>query len=404
MVYWKQKQSVNELAIFGGDPLFDAKMHVGAPNIGNKEDFLKRVDQIFDARYLTNDGPQVKEFEAKVKGITKAKHVIAVCNATIGLELVASASGLTGEVIVPSYTFIASANSLSRVGIKPVFCEIDASHTINLRHAESLITSRTSGILAVNLWGRPANIDGLESLAKHKNLKLIFDSAHAFHCSYKNRPIGTFGHAEVFSFHATKFINSFEGGAVTTNDDELATKLRCMRNSGFGGYDNVTHIGTNAKMSEISAAMGNTSIESMANIIETNKKHYEMYQQLLGHLDGVSVLKYDTTEQCNYQYIVLELDHQAITLTRDEIQQILWAENILARKYFWPACHRMKAYATVSNGLYLPVTEAISDRVIVMPTGTALTSENIAKICQFFADIMAHQDDIKDRFKMSTAA
>src|SRR5438552_5033660 len=249
--------SIAELALFGGQPSFEEALHVGRPNIGDRTRLLDRFNQILDSRCLTNDGPFVKEFEQRIADLVGVKHCIAMCNGTVALEIAIRALGMTGEVIVPSFTFIATAHALQWQGITPVFCDIDPrTHTLDPNKVENLITPRTTGVIGVHVWGHTCNIDALAEITARHGLKLIFDAAHAFACSYKGRMIGSFGNAEVFSFHATKFFNTFEGGAVVTNDDELAAKIRLMKNFGFSGYDTVSYIGTNGKMNEVSAAMG----------------------------------------------------------------------------------------------------------------------------------------------------
>src|SRR5262249_21733696 len=162
----------------------------------------------------------------------------------------------------------------------------------------------TTGIIGVHVWGRPCNVEALSDLAQKHRLKLVFDSAHALGCSYRGTMIGSFGDAEVFSFHATKFVNSFEGGAIATNNNDLARKIRLMKNFGFAGHDNVVDIGTNGKMSEVSATMGLGSLESLDDFIETNRRNYELYARMLGDIRGLAVVRYDKTEKCNYQYVV----------------------------------------------------------------------------------------------------
>jgi dTDP-4-amino-4,6-dideoxygalactose transaminase len=181
----------------------------------------------------------------------------------LALEIAVRAAGLSGEVIVPSFTFIATAHALQWQHITPVFCDIDPrTHNIDPVAVEALITPRTTGIVGVHIWGRGCDVTKLTDVARRHKLRLLFDAAHAFGCSYEGTAIGNFGDAEVFSFHSTKWLNSFEGGAVVTNDDDLAGKVRLMGQFGFADYDRVDSIGTNAKMSEVAAAMALTSIES----------------------------------------------------------------------------------------------------------------------------------------------
>ncbi len=366
-------------------PAFESPLHVGRPNIANRERFLERVSGIFDRNWLSNNGPVVQEFEAAIASFLGVKHCICVCNATIGLEIVIRAAGLSGEVIVPSYTFVATAHALQWQEITPVFADIKPkTHNIDPAKVERLMTPRTTAILATHVWGRPSEIEALTDIAHRRGLKLMFDAAHAFGCSHKGRMIGSFGLAEVFSFHATKFLNSFEGGAITTNDDELANKIRLLTNFGFSGYDNVIHLGTNGKMTEVCAAMGLTNLECIEDLVSVNYRNYLAYRDGLAGVPGIDLIDYDPAERGNYQYIVAEIDEVKAGLTRDEMVERLHAENVLARKYFWPGCHRMEPYRSLypNANLLLTETERIAAKVIVLPTGMCVNHNEIAGICQ----------------------
>ncbi len=379
------KKDLSELAIFGGIPAFAEKLHVGCPNIGSKQILLQRINDILDRKWLSNNGPTVQEFEQHIASLVGVKHCIATCNATTGLEIAIKACGLKGEVIIPSFTFIATAHALQWQGIEPIFCDVDRNtHNIDPQKIESLITSKTTAIMGVHLWGRGCDIEALAEIARRHNLKLLFDAAHAFGCSYKGQAIGNFGDAEVFSFSATKFCNSFEGGAIVTNDSELAKKIRFMKNFGFRDCDCVDFIGTNGKMSEVSAAMGLTSLESIEHFIYINYQNYKQYQQELSSIRGVNLINYDETERCNYQYVIVEIDELIAGINRDKIHQILWAENILARRYFYPGCHQMEPYRSriADMNLMLTNTRHLAARVLALPTGTAIGNREISNICQ----------------------
>lgn len=379
------KLKLNDLAVFLGTPAFTEKLHVGRPNIGNRERLLERINDILDTRWLTNDGPYVAEFERRLAKFIGVRNCIAMCNGTVAMEIALRAAGLKGEVIIPSFTFIATAHALQWQHITPVFCDIDPrTHNLDPNTVEQMITPRTTGIIGVHLWGRPCDIDALNEISERRNLTLMFDGAHALGCSYKGRMVGNFGKAEIFSFHATKFLNTFEGGAVATNDDELAEKIRLMKNFGFAGYDNVIYIGTNGKMSEVSAAMGLVGLESLDEFVAANHRNYQEYTQHLAGLPGVRLFAHDENERCNYQYIVLGIEESLTNVTRDQLQQILWAENVLARRYFYPGCHRMEPYRSYfpEAGLLLQETEKLASRVLVLPTGTSVTSDDIRIICQ----------------------
>ncbi len=377
------KSSIGDLAIFGGVPSFDTKLHVGLPNIGDRQRLLERINDLLDRRWLTNDGPYLEEFEQRIARLVGVKHCVGMCSATVALEVSIRAAGLNGEVIVPSFTFVATAHALHWQGITPIFCDIDPrTHNIDPRQVERIITPRTTGIIGVHLWGRPCDVESLAEIAHRRNLKLLFDAAHAFGCSYKGTMIGSFGNAEVFSFHATKVCNTFEGGVIVTNDDELAVKARLMRNFGFAGYDEVVHTGTNGKMNEVSAAMGLTSLESMEEFVTVNRRNYEYYRQQLVDIPGIDLLRYDGTGKYNYQYIVVEVDEAATEARRDDLQEVLRAENVLARRYFYPGCHRLKPYQSAYADLTLPNTEHLAGRVLCLPNGAAVGPDEIDKICQ----------------------
>jgi dTDP-4-amino-4,6-dideoxygalactose transaminase len=401
------KNSIDDFAIFGGEPSFDQQLHVGRPNIGDKELLLKRIGEVVDRRWLTNAGPCVDEFEQRLRKLLGVRHCEAMCNATDGLQLAMRAMGMNGEVIVPAFTFIATAHAVQWLGFTPVFCDVDShTHTIDPARVEELITPRTTGIVGVHLWGQPCDVEALEAIAMRHGLKLLFDAAHAFDCSWRGRMIGNFGGAEVFSFHATKFFNTFEGGAIATNDADLASRVQRMRNFGFAGLDQTDALGTNAKMSEASAAMGLTNLESLPEFLETNRLNYLAYRQGLDGITGIRMLEYDRSEKRNYQYIVLEIEEPHTILSRDELQNILWAERVLARRYFYPGCHRMEPYAstTPNAGSRLPVTERLAQRVLVLPTGTAVSPEQIKTICGILRLAVSHGGDTARRLDGLRAA
>ena len=394
------------LAILGGEPAFTETLHVGRPNVGDRGAFERRVGDILDRRWLTNAGRYVQEFEARVAELAGVRHCIAMCNATVALEIAIRAAGMRGEVIVPSFTFIATAHALQWQEITPVFCDIDPqNHTLDPAKVEQMITPRTTGIIGVHLWGRTCDVDALSEIAERRGLKLLFDSAHALGCSYGGRMIGGFGDAEVFSFHATKFINTLEGGAVTTNDDELARRMRLMKNFGFTQYDQVDYVGTNGKMNEMSAAMGLTNLESMDAFIATNRRNHEQYRRGLEGLPGVRFLRYDEDERSNYQYVILEIDEDEAALSRDELQQALWAENVLARRYFYPGCHRAEPYRSYfpHAGLLLPETERLSRRVLALPTGTAVGPEDVERICRIITSALSSGELVREALRRREA-
>jgi dTDP-4-amino-4,6-dideoxygalactose transaminase len=389
--------AVTSLALLGAPPAFPEKIHVGRPNVGSRERLLERVNKLVDTRYLSNSGPFERELEHRICERLGVRHCVAMCNATVALEILIRALNLRGEVIVPSFTFVATVHALQWQQITPVFCDIDPlTHNLDPRKVESLITPRTTGILGVHLWGRPCAIDELQEIANSNGLTLFFDAAHAFGCQYRSRKIGGFGAAEVLSFHATKFINAGEGGAVATNDAELAARLQLMKNFGFSGYDNVISIGTNGKMNELSAAMGLTNLESSEEFVRANRANFETYEKHLEGMRGLSLLRHDGRDSPNYQYVVVEVDAGPLGLTRDQLVSVLHAENVLARRYFYPGVHRMEPYRSdyPEAGSRLPATEAVAGRVLVLPTGAGVTEGDIQKICAIIRFAAEHGHEI----------
>jgi dTDP-4-amino-4,6-dideoxygalactose transaminase len=376
---------------------FTQPLHVGAPNVPAPAVLFDRLAGALARRYLSNHGPLVEEFEGRVADRLRVQHCIAVSNGTSGLMILAQALGLTGEVVMPAFTFVGTAHAMRWVGIAPAFCDIRReTHALDAERVEARITARTSAILGVHVWGRPCEITALESIAGQHELPLLFDAAPAFGCEYRGQPIGGFGRAEVVSFHPTKVLNTFEGGAILTNDDELAERARLMIQFGFESEDTVVELGINAKMSEASAAMGLASLELLDEFIAVNRRHHERYLANLAGLPGLSLVTYPEDDRSNYHYVMLEIDAGRSPISRDALQQVLRAENILARRYFYPGCHRMEPYRTEQPQAEasLPETNALVERVLQLPTGTALSGEDVDRICEIVRLAFDHGEEI----------
>jgi dTDP-4-amino-4,6-dideoxygalactose transaminase len=361
---------------------------------------MARLNDMLDRRWLTNHGPFVQALEQEICAHLDVRHCVAMCNGTIALEIAIRALGLQGEVIIPAFTFVATAHALQWQEITPVFCDIDPkTHNLDPVRVEEMITPRTSGILGVHVWGRPCAIDELNKIAERYNVHLLFDAAHAFGCSHQGKMIGNFGEAEVFSFHATKFYNTFEGGAVVTNRDDLAEKIRLMSNFGFSGYDRVIHLGTNGKMSEPAAAMGLTGLENLDSFIAANYRNYQRYCTELIEIPGLDMVMYDKSEKNNYQYIVVEVDEERTGISRDLLVEILHAENVLARRYFYPGCHQMEPYRSYfpHAGLLLPETERLTQRCMSLPNGTAISTQDVDAICYLIRMVIENSSEIRQK-------
>lgn len=367
-----------------GPAAFVDPMLVGKPNPVDRRRFFARLESMLDRQQFTNDGPLVREFESAVATVANVEHAVAMCNATVAMQVAGKALGLAGEVIVPAFTFVATAHAFRWLGLEPVFADVDPrTHNLDPDRLESLISPRTTAIVGVHLWGRSCDTEAIEAIAARHGLPVIYDAAHAFACSKGLREIGGFGNCEVFSFHATKFVHSFEGGVVTTNDGALAERLRLMRNFGIAGLDSFADLGTNAKMSEVHAAMGLTSLEDMELALTSNKANYDEYRCGLLGIDGLSLMEFDPLDRSNYQYVVVQIDPGVFGVNRDQLVAHLREHGIMARRYFTPPLHQVPPYRDSLARMRAPLSQAelIADRIAVLPTGCQLGPDDASKVC-----------------------
>lgn len=389
------KATFNDLAICGGRPAFSEPQHVGRPNVVGKANILARIEQILDRAWLTNGGQVVAAFEQEVARLTGAAHCIAVSSGTIALQLVAQALGFHGQVIMPSLTFVATPHAVAWHGATPIFADVDEQTlTLDPEEVRRLGTELTTGVVGVHLWGQLCHVRELTAAADRLGVPLIFDASHALGCADESFRVGTCGRAETLSFHATKFINSAEGGAILTNDDDLASRVRAMKNFGFTAPGHVGMLGINGKLSEVAAAIGLTSLEHVDEIIAVNARNSQVYSHQFEAIPGFRQRVINPRGISNHQYVVFEVDTAKTVLTRDEIVATLRAENVLVRRYFYPGCHRVEPYCR-NESPELPVTEAALDRVITMPTGLSISPEDIEHIANIVRVALARPHDVR---------
>lgn len=379
------KSSTLQLAALGGTPVFPLPLHVGQPNMTSHAQLLADLEDVLKSGWLTNHGPRVRAFEDAVCRVSGARHCIAVCNATTALQIAARALRLTGEVILPAFTFIATAHAMEWIGLTPVFADVDeTTHTIDPASAAACISSRTSAIVPVHLWGNVCDTDGLSQLAGRHGLRILFDSSHAFGCRQHGVAVGSFGDAEVFSFHATKLVHSIEGGAIVTNNDELAERCRRLRAFGITGLTEVSDAGINGKMHELSAAAGLRSLEALPQILTANYHNRILYEHSLRNISGVHLQPCPDGLDGNWQYVVARVNETEFGLSRDVLIALLRAEGIFVRSYFAPGCHRSAPYVNDPLRRHLkvalPVTEQLVESVLQFPTGLAIEGEDILRI------------------------
>lgn len=363
-------------------------IHVGRPNIGDRALFDRLVDGIFERRRFSNNGELVQELERRLCAFLGVRHCVPVCNGTVGLQVAFHALELKGEAVTSPYTFVATPHSLMWSGVTPVFADVNpTTHNLDPEKVEEAIGERTCAIVGVHVWGRPCEIEALDAIGRRNGIPVIYDAAHAFASAHGASRVGNFGACEVFSFHATKFFNTFEGGAVATNDDALAEKIRRMINFGFAGLDSVVDLGTNGKLSEIHAAMGLAGLQRIDHTIRANRERHDFYRERLSGLGGVRFLDYDDVTENNYQYVVIEIGEDSPFGSRDEIHARLSEQGCLARKYFHPGCHRMEPYSTLRprDRDRFPAADSLCRRVLVLPTGEATDFTDIDRICDIIA-------------------
>ena len=354
-------------------------------------------DRVWNSRWFTNDGPLVGEFEQKLSDYLNVEHCVLTSNGTAALQLTIRALGLTGEIIIPSYTFISTAHALSFAGIRPRFCDVSRSDwNADCDDVARLIDDRTSAVIATHIWGDACDIERMQNICDDAKIHLLFDAAHAFGSTYRGTRLGGFGSAEIFSLHATKALHSFEGGLVSTRDPALADKLRKMRNFGFAGLDYVEMPGINAKMSEVHAAMGLANLACIDATIAGNKRCHDTYFSLLQCIPGLRLRRPAENEQSNYHYVVAEVSPGEFGLGRDELVDILSRENVLARRYFYPGGHRSLPYCNEPSGMTatLPVTEDVCGRVMLLPGGCTMPDDDIEAICNVIRFISVNAGEI----------
>lgn len=379
--------SIKNLACLGGEPEFSEVLPVGQLYFPSWQRYQSAMAGIFDRQYYTNSGPMVQSLEQKLADFLGVNHVICVTNATIGLMMAAEALELSGKVLVPSHTFIASPLSLTWCGLEPVFCDVDlTTHHITPATLEKALIPDVSAVLGVHLWGSVANVSEITEWAKDRNLKVYWDSAQAMGCSIKNRPIGSFDSLEVFSLHATKVVSATEGGCITTNDDRLAHKLRNVRS--MYGIKKTVPIPKklNGRMSEFQAAIALLSLEDYDDNVAHNATLRGIYEENLQNIAGITLEPLHNVTKSNQQSIVIRVDKSIFGLSRDDLMQALIAENVMARRYFYPGAHRTEQFAKYAQ-TPLPNTDMLSEQVLALPIGARISGDDVYRICQLIKTI-----------------
>ncbi len=358
-----------------------ARVPMVRPNLPPPPRVLEKFQEILRSGQLTN-GPQVRRLEDSVCEFLDVPHCVAVSSCTAGLMMVLRAMELAGEVILPSFTFFATGHALLWNNLVPVFCDCEPdSFNLDPERVEALVTPRTSAILAVHMYGNPANVERLEEIAKRRRLALIFDSAHAFGALRNGHRTGGSGDAEVFSLSPTKVLTAGEGGLVTTHNARLAATLRKARNYGDPGTYDCDLPGLNARMTEFHATLALESLRSVDREIFRRNEIAEAFTTGLADLPGIAFQQVRPEDWPTRKDYCLIVDETACPLTRDELAAVLREENVDTRFYFSPPMHRQKLYRRFHRGNGgLEVTDLLSSRVLNLPIYSSLSDSDIIRI------------------------
>ena len=386
-----EKNHRNDLALFGGSPLFERPRSTSSLAAPDFECFLTYSRVFYEARQFSNNGPLVKQLEQRLAQFHGTTHCVTFCSGFWALVLVIKCLALPGrrEVLMPSLTYRRMGDVVSWAGLVPRFCEVDLrTLAVSAETARPLVNEDTALLLGVHPIINCCDVAGLERLSEETGVPLFIDAVESVYETFQGRKVGSFGRAECFSLHASKLLNGFEGGYVTTNDACLAGRLVRMRGFGFYTPDIVQEFGMNAKLNEVHAAMALAGLDSLEVQVARNRGRYQAYRQVLAGLQGMRLVPFDESEQSGYKNILVEL-RDYWPLTRERTLDLLNAENVLARAYYAPPLHlRPTDYPTLSGPL--PLTERLAERFMLLPCGHFVDENDIRRIGALLRFIHAH--------------
>lgn len=332
----------------------------------NKEKFKKYVDEIYENGWITNNGPMVKRLESRLAEFLGVKNVVLVSNGTVALEIAYRTLNINGFAITTPFSFVATTSSLVTNNVLPIFADIDKD-TLNIdpSNIKNLITTHTSAIVPVHVFGNACDVEKIDLIAKEHNLKIIYDAAHAFDVKYKDKSVLTYGDISTLSFHATKLFHSIEGGALIINDDSLVEKARYLINFGIENAESIPHLGTNAKMNEFEAAMGLCVLDDLEEIKRKRKKVFNTYESELNGWVQFQKLNKNSTQNYSYFPIVLESEQQLLN-----VQMALNKNDIYPRRYFYPS---LDTLSYIEPKQVAMISRDISKRILCLPMYDSLT-------------------------------
>jgi dTDP-4-amino-4,6-dideoxygalactose transaminase len=363
---------------------FEEAIYVTRPYLPPLEKFCEGLREIWENRWLTNDGPIVRRFARQLSNYFETDNVCLFNNGTLALQIALEGMGIAGEVITTPFTFVATTHALFWNKIRPVFVDIEPRYyTLDPEKVEAAITPWTTAILAVHVYGHPCNVYALADIARRHHLKLIYDAAHTFGVKIGGRSIAHFGDMNMFSFHATKPFHSIEGGMLTFRDSGLKKKLDYLKNFGFENELEVVTPGTNAKMNEVQALMGSMILEHIDGLIVKRRQIAETYREYLGEVPGIKFAPLPPEDvRCSFAYVPVEIDGQEFGLSRDELYEELKKFNVFTRRYFYPLISDYTCYRALAIKDSLTVARRVASCILTLPIYPDLTLENVGRICE----------------------
>jgi dTDP-4-amino-4,6-dideoxygalactose transaminase len=382
-------------AVLGGPPAFPDRLRFAKPLTPPLDDIVERLRPSYESGMLTN-GPLLRELEDRLAARLGVAHVIGVSSCTAGLMLTIHAIGAREGVVMPSFTFSATAHAAAWNGLTPVFAECDP-WTLQLDPADAdsrLSTSNAGAIVATHVFGAPAPVPALTDVAHRRRVPLVFDAAHGLGTMHAGRPVGGFGVAEVFSMSPTKMVVAGEGGIVATNDASLAETVRVGRDYGDPGDYDTAFPGLNARLSEFHAATALVSLEHLDEHIATRRSLAARYTEGLADTAGIRMPAVAAGDVANYKDFTVMFD-EAFGLDRDTVANALDREGIDTRRYFWPPAHRQRAYAHLPKP-DLPVTDGVSRSVLSLPMFGDLREAEVDRVVEALRSIHTNAEAIAE--------
>lgn len=396
------KTDVDDLALFGGSVLFDVPRSTSSLAQPDFERFMHYARRAFEAGQFTNNGPNVRDLEARLAEFHGTEHCVAFCSGFWAIVLTVKALALKGrgEIVMPSLTYRRMADIAAWVPLKPRFCEVNPrTLALDRRALADCVTEETALIMAVQPIVNCCDMVDISDFAQSVGVPLVFDSVESVYETVPQGKVGQFGDAECFSMHASKLLNGFEGGYITTNNDALARTLKIQRTFGFSGQDKIAVAGgLNAKLCEVHAALALANLDELQDAVDRNEARYRLYQRRVSALDGLRLLPFDESQKTSFKNIVLEVE-DAWPTTRDDLVRILNSEGILARAYYDPPLHRRAMrYAHVEADL--PVTDELAKRFVLMPCGAHVSEEDIELVLDLLGFLQRHGAVVRQRLEI----